>query len=68
MTKILLLLFALFSVISSLSLESHEAMVPGVTNTVKCDGNTGKCKMQLQFGGNNYWAVWDALITPNPPQ
>lgn len=71
--KFLIPLAALFAYTSALELQSHEvelsheAMVPAFPTTIKCDGNTGKCKMQLQFGRNNYWAVWDAHITASPP-
>jgi hypothetical protein len=52
---------------AALRVESHDAMVPNF-GTVYCDGNNGKCKTKLKFGANNYWAVWRAHITTNPPK
>ena len=70
MNKLLIVLFALLAMhVTSLglqSLESHDAMVNAIPSTFQCDGNTYKCKVQLKFGRNNYWAVWDVKVTTNP--
>ena len=55
------------SQVAALKTESHDAFVPAM-GSLYCDGNSYKCKTQLKFGANNYWAVWGVSVTSNPPQ
>lgn len=67
MKLIALALALIASQVSALRTEAHEEMVPAIVDTFQCDGNSYKCKVQLKFGHNNYWANWSVAINTNPP-
>ena len=47
--------------------EEHDAQVPAIGSTFTCSGSSGKCRVQLKFGGNQYWASWPVTVNTNPP-
>ena len=67
--KIIALVLALIvAQVAALKTEAHEAYVPAIGSSMQCDGNTYKCKVQLKFSVNQYWAVWGVSVTNNPPK
>ena len=72
--KFLLVLLCLTQVFSThvthvnheLPLE-HDAQVPAIPSSFSCSGSSNKCRVQLQFGANVYWASWSVDVNTNPP-